>query len=277
MLSETTDFLWAKDVRPRLKMKFEKNQYIVKTAETWAEIEGALRLRHEVFCGEMLNTPLPSGLNTDQFDPLCDHLIIQTLDTKDVIGTYRLNSSAPGNFYSEQEFEMDAVLRFKERKLEVGRACVAREHRHTMVFNLLFLGLAAYLQKAEIRYVFGCSSVPVRTHEELTSLCQFFRLRHFSPENLRVRPLHSTADPFSYLYPKSSQMSDDEVQLLIPPILKLYLHLGCWLCGEPYYDSEFKVYDFFTLLDMKNGTPALHKLFKEARQAAGNKDGGYLR
>ncbi|BAF60553.1 putative hemolysin [Pelotomaculum thermopropionicum SI] len=258
----------------KTSVQFETGLYIVKTAETRAEIEQALRLRHEVFRVEMLNAPLPSGLDTDRFDPLCDHMIVQTRDTGRVVATYRLNPSAAGDYYARREFAMDAVLRLAGRKLEIGRACVARGHRRSAVFALLWRGMAAYLRQAKIRYVFGCSCVPARTSRELALLYQYFRARHFSPDILRVQPLPPGIVPAGLLNPAGGRPADDEVKRLIPPILQFYLRGGSWVCGEPYYDGEFNSYDFFTLLDVTAAAPAARRFLAGVRPAAEEKAGG---
>jgi putative hemolysin len=67
---------------------------------------------------------------------------------------------------------------------------------------------------------------------------------------------------------QTSRLSDDAVLMLIPPLLHFYLHCGCMVCGEPYYDNEFKTYDFFTLLDFKTASPAMQKFLTRARLTA---------
>jgi putative hemolysin len=268
MVPDTTDGLWAKAVRPRWNVKFKTNLYIVKTAETGSEIEQALRLRHEVFRRELLGAPLPSGLDIDRFDPQCDHMIVQAGDTGQVVATYRLNPSETGDYYARQEFEMSAVLHLAGRKLEIGRACVARGYRSGAVFTLLWRGMAAYLRQAEIRYMFGCSCVPARTSHELAPLYQYFQARHFSPDHLRVHPLSSGAVPAVQLKLAGGRLAGDAVKRLIPPILQVYLRSGGWICGEPYCDSEFNSYDFFTLLDVAAASPAARRFLAGPRPAA---------
>ena len=265
MVPYALDGLWAKAVRPRWNVKLETSLYIVKTAETRAEMEEALRLRHEVFRRELLGDPHPSGLDTDRFDPLCDHMIVQARDTGQVVATYRLNPSATGDYYARQEFEMDAILRLAGRKLEIGRSCVARGHRRSAVFALLWRGMAVYLRQAEIRYLFGCSCVPALPSHELAALYQYFRARHFSPDSLRVHPLPSGLVPAGHLKPADKPLSDDAVRRLIPPILQFYLRSGSRLCGEPYFDRDFKSYDFFTLLDVTAAGPSARRFLTEPR------------
>ena len=57
------------------------------------EIREAQRLRFEVFNLEMhkgLRASYASGFDSDEFDSICDHLIVRDLKSKEVVGTYRL-------------------------------------------------------------------------------------------------------------------------------------------------------------------------------------------
>jgi L-ornithine Nalpha-acyltransferase len=82
-------------------------QLQLKLATKKEEIEQALRLRYQVFIEEAGNTKYFNEykMETDIFDPYCDHLIVTNLASDEVVGTYRL---LPGqrvkdhiNFYSE--------------------------------------------------------------------------------------------------------------------------------------------------------------------------------
>jgi putative hemolysin len=43
---------------------------------------------------------------------------------------------------------------------------------------------------------------------------------------------------------------DARVRPVVPPLLKAYLRLGAWVCGEPCWDPDFGVADLFVLLDV---------------------------
>jgi putative hemolysin len=36
----------------------------------------------------------------------------------------------------------------------------------------------------------------------------------------------------------------------VPPLLRGYLRLGSWICGEPAFDEDFGCADFYVLLSM---------------------------
>src|SRR4030095_576444 len=82
----------------------------VKIATEPSEIEQAQRLRFQVFNLELnkgLKTSYERGLDIDDFDPYCDHLIVRDLGSGDVVGTYRLMRGSQARrhigFYSEKE------------------------------------------------------------------------------------------------------------------------------------------------------------------------------
>src|SRR5947208_13419176 len=69
--------------------------YLARLARSADEVRAAQRLRFEVFNLE-LNEGLAEshfiGLDADPFDAVCDHLIVEEVDSGEVIGTYRLQT-----------------------------------------------------------------------------------------------------------------------------------------------------------------------------------------
>src|SRR5947209_1112958 len=107
-------------------------RYTVRIAGDPAEIAAAQRLRHRVFAEELgatLHTPVP-GLDIDELDPYCDHLIVVEEATGDVVGTYRMlpPGRAPRR-YSAGEFDLAALAPLDADLVETGRSCVDRAHR----------------------------------------------------------------------------------------------------------------------------------------------------
>ena len=68
----------------------EKDQYLIKFALTEQEIESAFRLRYDVFNLEQGKGLKDSqnGIDKDEFDEHCLHLIVVRKDDNRVVGTY---------------------------------------------------------------------------------------------------------------------------------------------------------------------------------------------
>ena len=62
----------------------------IKITTDKSEIRQAQRLRFQIFNLEMnkgLNASYERGLDSDDFDPFCDHLIVRDRESQEVVGT----------------------------------------------------------------------------------------------------------------------------------------------------------------------------------------------
>lgn len=130
------------------------------------EIRDAQTLRFEVFnleLNEGLEQSYATGLDQDPFDAVCDHLLVEHLPSKQVVGTYRFQTGANAarnlGYYCEQEFEFEVYRPLRDEIVELGRACVHQQHRNLSVLGLLWKGIAEYARARRARYFFGCSSI----------------------------------------------------------------------------------------------------------------------
>lgn len=226
----------------------------VKIAETLREIEGALQLRFEVFNLEMkegLQSSYETGFDSDVYDTFCDHLIVKEISSGDVVGTYRLLPQKKANqhigFYSENEFDLTTFKSKPGELLELGRSCVAKEYRSLAVINLLWMGIARYLEHQSITHLFGCASFHTRDVKEVAAANAYLKLFHSAPEEYRVTPLPKCVlnQPFQFL--TSNEI--EQAYRKFPPLMKGYLRLGAMVCGEPAYDKEFGTIDFLIVLE----------------------------
>jgi len=118
--------------------------YRLRFAESPQDRKAAYRLRFLVFnleLGEGLETAYERGYDTDEFDAVCDHLIVEHCRTLQVVGTYRLQTgtSAARNlgYYSAREFDFAPYESLRSFIVELGRASIHLEHRSFQVLSLL--------------------------------------------------------------------------------------------------------------------------------------------
>ncbi|MYU25309.1 GNAT family N-acetyltransferase [Streptomyces sp. SID8352] len=227
--------------------------YTVGLARDEADVRAAQRLRHEVFAGEMgalLPSPEP-GLDIDPFDAHCDHLLVREETTGQVVGTYRLlppeRAAVAGRLYAENEFDLSALGPVRSTMVEVGRSCVHPDHRDGAVIGLIWAGLARYMTERGHTWLAGCCSLPLADGGALAAATwERVRERHLAPEEYRVRPLLPWA-------PRGAAPAGARPPL--PALLRGYLRLGAWVCGEPAHDADFGVADLYVLLRMDRVDP----------------------
>ncbi len=251
---------------PNVKIYIENNKYIIKTVENSQELECVLKLRHDVFYKEMLNTLKSNRIDLDKFDPLCDHLAVVDKLTGSYIGTYRLNSSLFNRrFYSSTEFNIKNILSLEGNKLEVGRACVHKDYRDGILIALLWKGLSEYIKRTNTRYIFGCSSIKATDINEIIPVYLYLRKNYFPGNNQKVYPkINFRIKKFNkYVrhYIRTNNKEYDFSSKYMSSLLKAYLRIGAVICGEPVIDWQFKCTDFFTLLDMQHLNRKVEKRF----------------
>ncbi|MYR91007.1 GNAT family N-acetyltransferase [Streptomyces sp. SID685] len=227
-------------------------RYTVALARDEDDVRAAQRLRYDVFAGEMgavLATPRP-GHDIDAFDAHCDHLLVRDTATGQVVGTYRLlppeRAAAAGRLYSEGEFTIDALDTIRPGLVEVGRSCVHPDHRDGAVIGLIWAGIARYMTDRGHEWLAGCCSIPLADGGALaTATWDRVRAKHLAPEEFRVRPLT----------PWTPNAEAPAGRTELPALLRGYLRLGAWVCGEPAHDADFGVADLYVLLSMRRVNP----------------------
>jgi len=234
--------------------------YRLRLAETDAERVAACRLRFRVFnmeLGEGLPESYANGLDQDAYDSACEHLVVEEKATGRIIGTYRMQSGMTAfrhlGYYSAQEFDFAVYANLRPQLLELGRACIEREHRSGEVLTLLWRGIAQYAHHHGLRYLIGCSSVP--SEDAATGWAMYHRLAPFlAVPSLRTQPVAGCRLP--------APPSDTAVpETHVPKLLKTYLAVGARICSEPAWDRAFRTIDFLTLQDMQELTPAARSRF----------------
>jgi putative hemolysin len=234
-------------------------QYACRLAQTPAEIQAAQALRFQVFNVELdegLAQSHITGLDADPFDAVCDHLIVEHIASRQIVGTYRLQTGASAaknlGYYCEQEFYFAVFEPLRNEIVELGRACVHQQHRNLFVLGLLWKGIAEYAIRHGCRYLMGCSSLtsqePAAGASAYTEICR----NHLAGPEWRTEPLPTHECPLD-------AVTEDPVS--IPKLLRAYLTVGAKICGPPALDRQFKTIDFLTLLDIEALPPATRERF----------------
>ncbi|MFJ3519767.1 MULTISPECIES: GNAT family N-acetyltransferase [unclassified Streptomyces] len=234
-------------------------RYAVRLARDEDEVRAAQRLRHQVFAGELgarLDGPEP-GLDADAFDAYCDHLLVIDEEAEQVVGTYRLlppeRAAVAGRLYSEGEFDLSALAPIRPDLVEVGRSCVHPDHRNGAVIALIWAGLTHYMDRSGHNWLAGCCSIPLADGGVLAAATRETVLaRSLAPQEYRVTP-HLPWSPEGITFP-------DRMEL--PPLLRGYLRLGAWVCGEPALDAGFGCADLYVLLSLRRTNPRYLKHFR---------------
>ena len=201
-------------------------------------------------------------MDHDRFDPICDHLLVVetgeqrstdaiTVEDGELIGTYRLLrqdvAEANGGFYTEGEFDIAPLIRAHPRLrfLELGRSCVLKPFRTKPVVELLWQGIWNYVRAHGMDVMLGCASLE-GTDPEAHAMALSVLAEAAPPPEWNVRALAARRVEMRRIPPGGI----DQRRALkdLPPLIKGYLRLGCYIGDGAVIDHQFNTVDVLIIL-----------------------------
>ena len=239
---------------------------ILRQAVSASEIEACQRLRYQVFYEERgasaEGASCQGQIDSDRFDAICDHLlVVQTGEAQspaaitvadgELVGTYRLLrqevAEANGGFYTQGEFDIAPLIRAHPdlRFLELGRSCVLRPFRTKPVVELLWQGIWNYVRAHDMHVMLGCASLD-GTEPGAHALALSFLAQAAPPPEWNVcavpgRRVEMKRIPATDIDPRRA-LKD------LPPLIKGYLRLGCYIGDGAVIDHQFNTIDVLIIL-----------------------------
>ena len=263
----------------------ESGRWRARFARRPSELDDVLRLRYEVFnleLGEGLEQSHATHRDEDRFDGFCHHLLVEERASGSVVGTYRMQTSEMARegcgFYSAGEYDLAKLpAEILEDSIEVGRACIHRDHRHKQVLFLLWQGLAAYVRSSRKRFLFGCSSLASQDPAVKASACtgsskrratctprSWCRHSRRCGVSRRDLPINAAA--------RDVATGDGGPPVLLPTLFRTYLRYGAKVVSEPALDREFKTIDYLLLLDVAGVSLRTRQVFFGGQDPLGASD-----
>lgn len=219
-----------------------------------------------MFYEELGATPMgdmaESRMDYDRFDVICDHLVVVRRGTSaegdkirvvdgELIGTYRLLrqdvAEANGGFYTQGEFDIAPLLSAHPqlRFLELGRSCVLKPFRTKPVVELLWQGIWNYVRAHDMQVMLGCASLE-GTNPDEHALSLSFLAQASAPDEWNVRA-HADRRVEMRRLP-SGRIDQRQALRRLPPLMKGYLRLGCFIGDGAVVDRQFNTIDVLIIL-----------------------------
>ncbi len=248
-------------IKPAPPIVIDDGDYQLRFVTSPAERDDVMRLRFSVFnmeLGEGLSESFLTGRDQDQFDDVCHHMVVVNRCTNAIVGTYRLQiaENALFGWYSNNEFQLDqlpaAVL---GQGVELGRACIAKDHRSPQVLFLLWSGIAAYMLAMNKRYLFGCCSLASQDARVGAQVADTLQREGAMHPEIRTLP-----QPTCACYPPGFVL-DAPIDARIPKLFRAYLRFGAKVCGPPAIDRDFHTIDYLVLFDREDTNASTQHFF----------------
>jgi putative hemolysin len=173
------------------------------------------------------------------------HLVVRDSGSDEILGACRVRlpheARWAGGYRLAEKFDVGMLHALRDRMVEVSGVQVHPDHGSGSVLPRLGATLARFLVETRHDYVLASACVGIGDGgHNAASIHRDACLRAMSPEDLRVYPRKRLA----------TETLRETLPCSAPPLLKAYLALGAWVCGEPAWDAEFACADFPLLLPL---------------------------
>ena len=222
-------------------------RYRARYASSQIHVLAAQSLRYQCF-----NLSNKDELDVDDFDALCQHVLIENLETEKLICCYRILKFDSGknisSSYSSQFYDLKVIENFTEPMIEVGRFCIDPEVNDPSVVLTAWAALAQIVDHNETELLFGCSSFEGIEKEKYFDSFALLRDRYMAPDHWR--PKIKAAQVFCYSKDLIYKVDKKKALLNMPPLLKTYLSMGAWVSDHAVVDLNMKTLHLFTGMEI---------------------------
>lgn len=240
-------------------VSLKKSRYRARFADTPEDIRAAQRLRTRAFRGDPDAT-----LDEDDFDALCDHVLVEDQRTGDLVCCFRILPLTGGaeiaRSYSAQYYELSALEAFEGRMVEMGRFCIDPQVRDPDILRIAWGAMTAYVDENGVEMLFGCSSFHGTDADQYLDAFAMLKARHLAPK----RWLPKVKAPKVFRFAQKLRRKPDAklAMLRMPPLLRTYLLMGGWVSDHAVVDSHMNTLHVFTGLEIKSIPPARKRLLR---------------
>jgi putative hemolysin len=229
--------------------------FSLRLAAGVTDLAASQALRFDVFVREKGGKGGPltdhaAGLEADEFDPFCEHLLLfDPLRNDALVATTRIMTSAgaarAGRFATEDEFDLSRLRASGLTLMELGRTCLHPAYRGGSAMLRLWQGLAGLVEERGIDMIFGLASLPGTCPEAVAGSLNCLWLDYLAPDMLRPRSLCPVALP----HRPDAALDRRSAMLATPALVKAYLRLGGRVGEGAFLDRDFGCIDVCMVLE----------------------------
>ena len=266
-------------------MAIKIRDFEVRLTRNKEERKQVRQLRYKVFVEEegagASEEQRALGEEYDAYDRFAEYMAV--FHNGRVVGTYpiidRNAAEKMGGFYTETEFNISKIKKYRGNIAEMSRACVEKSYReNALVMRMLWAGLGELIVRRKIGVVFGVASFVGTKPARSAQAISYLYYNHLTPSNLRATVLpENFADGVN---PKLSRMNilprefvdAADAKSEMTPLIKGYLRMGATFGRGVFVDTPFNSYDVFVMLETRKMDAAYQKHFLGRANALGEPD-----
>ncbi|MBS0122779.1 GNAT family N-acetyltransferase [Thetidibacter halocola] len=236
----------------------ERGRYRARLASDACDLRAAQRLRALAFHGE------GDGLDSDRFDAICDHLLVEETRSGVLVCCCRFLPLAQGReigrSYSAQYYELSGLESFEGRMVELGRFCLHPDWHDPDILRVAWAAMTDYVDETGVELLFGCTSFAGTDARAYYDAFAMLKARHLAP--LRWLPRVKAPDVFRFAARLRRQPDAKKAMSRMPPLLRTYLMMGGWVSDHAVVDRRMNTLHVFTGVEIAAIPPARKRMLR---------------
>jgi len=220
---------------------------VARVATQPSDVNAAQALRHTCFVKNAGRAHNPDGLDHDEFDARCNHVLIEDMQGH-LHGCFRVQYFAqPSDVvesYSAQYYGLDGFAGLEGGVLELGRFCISPDVTDPDALRLAWGMLAQIVDHCGAKMLFGCSSFAGTDPTPYNAAFQLLAAQYMSN---RVSVKSGAVVRFSDL---NGAFDRRDALKQVPALLRTYLTMGGWVSDHAVVDVEMNTLHVFTALEI---------------------------
>ena len=229
--------------------------YTTRLADSEDDVHACQRLRYRAFFqARGLGPAEGEGIDADEFDPHCRHMMVEEMFSGQLVCCFRLMPLASGaeigRTYSARWYDLDRLRDYPGKLVEMGRFCVHPEWKDPAILRVAWSALTRYVDQEEIALLFGCSSFQGVDAGEYADAFALLKERHLAPRCWLPR----VKAPRVFRFARSLRLRSPDMKLAMgrmPPLLRTYLTMGGWVSDHAVIDTELNTLHVFTGIEIQ--------------------------
>ena len=239
-----------------MNVTLRRGRYHARTAGDADDLRAAQGLRHLCFVARGGARPRPGGIDADGFDARCRHVLVEDSRSGRLVACFRLlpvTGAGIAGTYSAQHYDLTALAGFAGPMVEMGRFCIDPAVQDADVLRVAWGALAAYVDAAGVRLLFGCSSFAGTAPAPYRDAFALLAARALAPQVWRP----GVRAPEVVAYAAAPGPPDLRAAMVqMPPLLRSYLAMGGWVSDHAVVDRDMNTLHVFTGLEIAAIPPA---------------------
>ena len=245
-------------------LKLKKGRFSARIASSPEDIKAAQALRYLTFLAETGAAAQEGGLDQDDFDDICSHILVEENKTGKLVCTFRMLPLTDGHeisrSYSAQYYDLHALEDFDGKMVEMGRFCIHPDYADPDVLRVAWGAMTKFVDDNNVEMLFGCSSFKGTEADEYMDAFALLKERHIAPK--RWLPRVKAPKVFRFAQKLRQKPDLKNAMRKMPPLLRTYLTMGGWVSDHAVIDNEMNTLHVFTGVEIRAIPPARKRLLR---------------